>query len=160
MFVLLLLIGAAALLPITGVYANASCDWKSEGPAPGGGAPLSSVSLSLRAPDAAVGAGLRQRIEAGLKAGGVADVVDNPLSFPRAQVTVTEMDGRWTPFWATLKLKTNVIVDRKKDRKGADVSVDVVVEGSCRGLVNSDQWRDSALDVLAKDVIAHIAPKP
>ncbi|MDP2340846.1 MAG: hypothetical protein Q8O67_07810 [Deltaproteobacteria bacterium] len=159
-FVLLMVIGAAALLPITGIYSNASCEWTAQSPAVAADklTPLPSLSLSLRTPDATLGVGLRERLERGLKKGGVVELVDNPHTFPRAQITVTEMDGRWTPFWARLKMKTNVVLDRKKDRKGTDVSVDVVVEGSCKGLVTRDEWQGSGLDTLAEHVIAQILP--
>ena len=158
-FVLLLIIGGAALLPITGVWSHASCAWQSAGPAASTSAALQTLSLSLRTPDVGTGTGLRQRLEEGLKGRGVKELVDNPKTYPRAQITVTEMDGRWTPFWARLKMKTNVVVDRKKDRKGTDVSVDVVVEGSCKGLVSRDEWQATALDRVASEVIAHVLPR-
>ena len=157
-FVLLLIIGGAALLPITGGWSHASCAWQSAGPAASTSAALQTLSLSLRTPDVGTGTGLRQRLEEGLKGRGVKELVDNPKTYPRAQITVTEMDGRWTPFWARLRLKANVVVDRKKDKQGHDVNVDVVVEGSCSGLVTRDEWQASALDVLAKDILAHVGP--
>ena len=157
-FVLLMVVGLAALLPITGVYSHASCEWRSEGPAGTDLTPLPTLSLSLRTPDAAVGVELRSLLEAQLKQKGVTELVDNPLAWPRAQVTVTEMDGRWTPFWARMKLKTNVVLDRKKDRKGNDVSVDILVEGSCSGLVSRTEWQSGALARLANDVVDRVLP--
>ena len=158
-FVLLMGVGLAALLPISGLYSAASCDWRSEGPAPHAAlTALPTLSLSLRTPDAAVGVSLRAGLSKRLTEHGVTDLVDNPLTYPRAQITVTEMDGRWTPFWARLTLKAHVVVDRKKDRNGNDVSVDVSVHGSCTGLVSGDQWQTDALDLLAHDVVAQIVP--
>ena len=155
---LLLVIGAAALLPMTGVYSNAACVWSSDGPPSSSSSPLKTLSLSIRTPEVTTGVGLRARLEAGLKAKGVSDLVDNPHTYPRTQITVTEMDGRWTPFWARLRLKTNVVVDLKKDRKGHDTNVDVVVEGSCTGLVSKDEWQNGALDRVAAGVLAQIVP--
>lgn len=159
-FVLLIVIGLAAALPITGLYDHASCDW---GPAPAlaKAEPTTTMpllSLSLRAPDVALAGALRPRLEAKLKEAGVKELVDNPLTWPRAQITVTEMEGRYTPFWASLRLKAHVTLDKKKDRGGSDVSADFAVEGSCKGLVSPETWQAGALELLAQELVAGLSP--
>ena len=159
-FVLLLLLGVAAALPTTGVYSSATCEWERRGPPPTTPTSTPTLSLALRAGDVAIANALRQRVEAGLKAGGTTNIVNNPMTFPRASVTVTSIDGRWTPFWARLKLEVSVVVDRKKGGKGHEVDAVVVVDGACTGLVNGDEWQASALDALAADVLAQLAASP
>ncbi len=160
-FVLLLVAVIAAALPTTGVFSSASCEWQREGPPPASPVPTTTLSLSLRAGDMVFADGLRARLLRSLKAGGVTTLVDNPLTYPRATVSVTAIEGRWTPFWAGLKMQATVVVDRVRGGRGSHaVDATVVIDGACMGLVNSDEWRQSAMDALAAELHDQLAVTP
>jgi hypothetical protein len=57
-----------------------------------------------------------------------------------------------------LRLKAHVGLDKKKDRGGSDVSADFAVEGSCQGLVSPETWQAGALEMLAQELVAGLAP--
>ncbi len=165
-FVLLLIVGAVAALPTLGVVDAADCAFeatstpahtRAAGAAPSAPATL---SMSLRAGDMRFADALRSRVEDGVMAVGTAKIIDNPQTYPRATVTMSAVDGRWTPFWARLRTETKVVFDRTKARGGAhDVDATVVVDGRCFGLVSRDAWSDPALDVLAKEVVVRLTTK-
>lgn len=143
--VVLLLIGLVAALPLTGVFTKATCTWETSSQATSTLGPddkaLTSLALLVRSGDAALTPALRADLIEGLKGRGVTDIADNPVTWPRADVTVTEVSGRYTPFYAPLTMRTRVILDRKKGG-GANHAVDATVEvtGRCTGLVGKDEW--------------------
>jgi len=143
--VVLLLIGLVAALPLTGVFTKATCTWETSTQtttslAPGDKA-LTSLALLVRSGDAALTPALRADLIEGLKSRGVTDIADNPVTWPRADVTVTEVSGRYTPFYAPLTMRTRVILDRKKGGGGVHaVDATIEVTGRCTGLVGKDEW--------------------
>lgn len=144
--VVLLVIAVLAALPVTGLYENADCQWTTSVDAvTTSTAPLAKkIALSVKTGDPQLGPALREGLVAALTTAGVAEIVDNPLTWPRADVTVFELAGRYTPFWAPLTLKTKVTLDQsKKGASGHAVDATVVVTGRCMGLVGKDTWMAS-----------------
>lgn len=167
LFVILSVVGLVALLPAFDVVDQATCETTIEAPPSASSSSSSSsddgktgsmktVSLTVRAGDVEILNGVRDRVQAGLQTAGTAEIVDNPTTFPRATVTVTAIEGRWTPFWSKLKLTTSVVLDRDKPRrgdKGRDVERTVVVEGTCLGLVGRSSWRTPAVERTSTAVV-------
>jgi hypothetical protein len=148
--VFLLVVSAAALLPVTGIYTATQCDWKVHSDADTTTTTPKTLALSVRSGDNDLTAALRSALNERLEQGGVTQIVDNPQTRPRAVLTIEEMRGRWTPFYAPLSTKAHLGVDRK-DAKGKAESMHgtLRVDGACWGLVNKDRWR--------ADVVEHIA---
>lgn len=155
-------LAVTALLTTTGVLSASTCDWKadvqkkSSAPLPKG----KQLSLSIRAGTNEIGTKLREGVTAGLKAKGVQDIVDNPLTRPRAQVVVEEQTGRYTPFWAPLHLKIRVLVDTTRGRDEGGVATDavVLVDGTCTGLVTKDTWVGDWIPLAVDEVVKTLTP--
>jgi hypothetical protein len=158
--VVLLVFGVVALLPVTGIYTHTSCEWVQTPTVTGASTlkPGVTLSLSVRAGDPALQKKMRDALEAGLTAKGVAKFVDNPVARPRAQVVMEEMAGRWTPFSAPLKMKVRVLLN---ERKGAGDVLDasIVIDGTCTGLVSRDQWQDEPLGKVLDEALTQLAPR-
>ncbi len=120
---LLLIVGAVAALPTLGVVGAADCAFASTATpthTPEAGATPSApatLSMSLRAGDMRFADALRVRVEDNVRLLGTAKIIDNPQQYPRATITMSAVDGRWTPFWARLRIETKVQFDRSKDAR-------------------------------------------
>lgn len=154
--VVLLFVGVVAALPITGVFERADCQWVTSVDAVATSTtPLpTKLALSVRSGDAKLGPALRAGIVTALEQAGVTEIVDNPVTWPRADVTVFEVAGRYTPFYAPLTLKTKVTLDRAKKSPGGHlVDATIEVTGKCTGLVGREAWmaspRQHVVDAVA-----------
>jgi hypothetical protein len=155
-------LAVTALLTTTGVLSASTCEWatevqtKSSAPIPKG----KPLALSIRAGTNDIGAKLREGVTAGLKERGYTDLVDNPMTRPRAQVVVEEQTGRYTPFWAPLHLKIRVLMDttRGKDDGGTATDAVILVDGKCTGLVTKDTWVGDWIPAAITEIVKALAP--
>ncbi len=156
-------IAVIALLTSMGVLSYSTCEWTKNGDVGAtkgtADAPMKVVSLVVRAGDNDIAKRIREGVTAGLTEGGVAQIVSNPTTWPRAEIVVEEMRGRWTPFWAPLFVKTRVFLDLKK-RDGRVVDGTVQLEGSCTGLVSKDTWRFDWIPGVVDDAVKQLLRKP
>ena len=157
--VVLLLIGLVAALPLTGVFTKATCTWETSSQATSTLGPddkgLTSLALLVRSGDAALTPALRADVIEGLKGRGVNDIADNPVTWPRADVTVVDISGRYTPLYAPLTMRTKVVLDRSKgDPRGHVVDATVEVTGRCTGLVAKEAWMAGPRGHLATAIVA------
>jgi hypothetical protein len=152
-----------AALPITGLYENADCQWTTSVDAvTTSTTPLpAKLALSVKSGDPKLGPAIREGLVAALGAAGVSEFVDNPVTWPRADVTIFEVAGRYTPFYAPLTLKTKVTLDKAR-KGGHQVDATIEVSGSCTGLVGREAWmaspRSHVVDAAATLLSAARAP--
>ena len=156
--VVLLLVAIAAVLPVAGIYSNATCTWDTSTQTVTSrvdNRAMPGLALLVRSGDAAVTSALRADLIAGLAARGVTDVADNPVTWPRADVTVVDISGRYTPFYAPLTMRAKVVLDRSKgDPRGHVVDATVEVTGRCTGLVGKEAWMAGPGGHLATAIVA------
>lgn len=121
---------------------------------------LQGMALQVRSNDAALGKQLRERLVGQLAGRGVTDTVDNPVAKKVLTLTLTEMNGRWTPFHATVDMKVQAQLDLDTKRRGpraADISVQLT--GVCNGLVKKDGWLDAAVVDVVDRVVDQLLPR-
>lgn len=164
LFVFLMVVTALALLPLLfGVNAS-TCDWKSDATGKGLVEARQKTDepfgLSVKTGDGDITRELRAATEERLRAGGIANLVDNPVTRPRADVALEEAQLRWLPFWATARTRVRAVVTGAKRQPGPNGYVTtVIVEGSCMGLVSQGAWRKALVEHLADGVAKGILPK-
>lgn len=164
LFVFLMVVTALALLPLLfGVNAS-TCDWKSDATGKGLVEARQKTDepfgLSVKTGDGDITRELRAATEERLRAGGIANLVDNPVTRPRADVALEEAQLRWLPFWATARTRVRAVVTGAKRQPGPNgYDTTVIVEGSCMGLVSQGAWRKALVEHLADGVAKGILPK-
>lgn len=158
-----MIIAVLALLPLAFGVDASSCDWQESVDRKGDPGAREVVDgyfgLSIKAGDSAFTKELRAAIEQRLHTGGIANLVDNPITRPRADVVLEEGQLRWLPFYASVKARVRVLLTRKgriADAAGLDTRA--TVEGSCWGLVSQGKWRAALIDRLADDAAQGILP--
>lgn len=163
LFVVLMVITVLALLPaVLGVDVS-RCQWRDDVDRKGDPATRGPVDgqfgLSVKAGDVEVTKELRAAIEERLKAGGIAEVVDNPVTRPRADIAIEEARLRWLPFYASVVARERVLLTRQGRGPGAaGLDSRATVEGSCVGLVSPRAWRASLVEHLANQAARGILP--
>lgn len=164
LFVFLMVVTALALLPLLfGVNAS-TCEWKEGFEAKGESDARATFDgpfgLSVKTGDGEVTKELRAAVEERLRAGGIPNLVDNPVARPRADIALEEAQMRWLPFYASVNAKVRVVLTRPgrgPDARGYDATVRV--EGSCMGLVSQAGWRSALVERLADGVVKGVLPK-
>ncbi|MCC7073980.1 MAG: hypothetical protein IT383_21910 [Deltaproteobacteria bacterium] len=164
LFVVLMIVTVAALLPIAFGVDVSSCDWHEDFDRKGDPASRALVEgqfgLSVKAGDAEVTKELRAAIEERLRAGGITTIVDNPVTRPRADIVIEEARLRWLPFYASVATRERVLLTRQG--RGADASgldSKATLDGTCLGLVSPRAWRARLVDHLADQAAHGILPE-
>lgn len=162
LFVFLMIVAVLALLPLAFGVDVSRCDWHDSVERKGdpGAREVADgyFGLSVKAGDGAFTKELRAAIEQRLHAGGVANLVDNPVTRPRADIVLEEGQLRWLPFYASARTRVRVLLTRKGKIAEAGLDSRATVEGSCYGLVSHGKWRGSLMDRLADHAAQGILP--
>ena len=156
---LLLLVFVIALLPTLGIFTASDCSAivgtsATQTQEELDGAVPKRLALGVRVSDAAMTKALRDVVTARLSERGVGEIVENPVTWPRLDVTLTEMSGRWTPFYAHVLLKGRVFYDVKKQKRAHDL--EVTVQGACTGLVGKEEWQDAFITAFGATAVKDI----
>ncbi|OGQ10211.1 MAG: hypothetical protein A2138_08635 [Deltaproteobacteria bacterium RBG_16_71_12] len=151
-----------ALLPLAFGVDVSRCDWHDSVERKGdtGAREVADgyFGLSVKAGDGDITKALRAAIEQRLHAGGVTNLVDNPVTRPRADVVLEEGQMRWLPFYASVKARVRVLLTRKGKIAEAGLDTRATVEGTCWGLVSQHAWRNALIDRLADHAAHGILP--
>lgn len=164
LFVFLMVVSALALLPVLFGVDASQCTWKrdltSKGEAAARAPKDGPFGLSVKTGDGEITQALRTALEERLRAAGYTNLVDNPVTRPRADVALEEAQMRWLPFYASVKARVRGVLTgpgRGAQARGLDTSA--TVEGSCLGLVAPATWRAALVEQLADGVAQGILPK-
>lgn len=163
LFVFLMVVAVLASLPWAFGVDASRCDWQSGVESKGDPASRAAYDvpfgLSVKTGDGEVTKQLRAAVEERLRGGGIANIVDNPVTRPRADIALEEAQLRWLPFYASAKTRARVLLTRPgRGAQARGLDSQVTAAGTCIGLVSFAKWRAALVEQLADGAKQGVLP--
>jgi hypothetical protein len=163
LFVILMVVTVVALLPLFLDVDASRCEWsdgfEGKGNAEARAVVTTPFGLSVKTGDGDTTKELRAAVEQRLRAAGIANLVDNPVTRPRADLALEEAQLRWLPFYASVHAKGRALLTRPgAGAAAAGYDATARLDGTCYGLVSQTAWKRALVDHLADGLVRGVLP--